>query len=165
MLRRLILVAMILFSAISQSQTRRAPQIDHIVVHKRAHRMELMLGGKVIKSYAISLGPEIVGHKQQEGDGRTPEGDYIIDSKTTNTHYHKALHISYPNASDVASAKKRGVSPGGNILIHGLPNGYDWIGRGQRLADWTAGCISVSNEEIDEIYALTPLKTPITIHP
>jgi len=103
--------------------------------------------------------------KEREGDGRTPEGHYIIDSRDAASNYHKALHISYPNQQDRARAAKLGVPPGGAIMIHGLPNGMGWLGSAHRLYDWTLGCIAVTDEEIDEIWNMVPVGTAVEIRP
>lgn len=138
---------------------------DHIKIDKSERRLDLMKNGKRIRSYRISLGGNPVGHKQREGDSRTPEGKYIIDWRNPKSKYHLSLHISYPNREDRARAKKKGVSPGGDIMIHGLPNG--WVAAGPALAgvDWTDGCIAVDNWAIEEIWEAVPNGTPITIHP
>jgi murein L,D-transpeptidase YafK len=125
--------------------------------------MELLAGGKVIRTYKVALGSGGLAPKEREGDGRTPEGHYTIDQKNSACHYHKALHISYPNAADQKRAAKLGVSPGGSVMIHGLPNGKGYIGAAHRLYDWTLGCIAVTDEEIDEVFALVPVGTPVEI--
>ena len=127
--------------------------------------LELLRGGKVIRTYKVALGRGGLASKEREGDGRTPEGHYIIDSRTAESHYHKALHVSYPNAEDRKRAAKLGVAPGGAIMIHGLPNGMGAIGAAHRLYDWTLGCIAVTDEEIDEIWDLVPIGTPVEIRP
>ena len=137
---------------------------DSILILKKDHRMELLAGGKVIRGYKVALGQGGLAPKVREGDGRTPEGHYIIDKKYFNQ-YHKALHISYPNAEDRKRAAKLGVSPGGSILIHGLPNGKGYVGVAHRLYDWTLGCIAVTDEEIDEVWDLVPVGTPVEIRP
>jgi murein L,D-transpeptidase YafK len=104
-----------------------------------------------LKTYQIALGRGSAGIKQVAGDNRTPEGKYIIDEKKIATKFHKALHISYPNSDDRARAAKLGKSPGGDIEIHGLPTGLAWLGSLQHVIDWTAGCIALSNDEIDEV--------------
>jgi murein L,D-transpeptidase YafK len=148
----------------SQQQT--APQkADSILILKKDHVMELLAGGKVIRTYKVALGRGGLAPKEREGDGRTPEGHYIIDSRNAASHYHKALHVSYPNAEDHARAAKLGVSPGGAIMIHGLPTGMGWLGAAHRLYDWTLGCIAVDDEEIDEIWNLVPVGTPVEIRP
>jgi len=127
--------------------------------------MTLLGQGQVLKTYKIALGSQPQGHKTQRGDHRTPEGVYTIDSRNRRSTFHLALHISYPNAADRAQARRRGVSPGGAIMIHGLPEAFASLGPLHRLSDWTDGCIAVTNEEIEEIWRLVPLGTPIEILP
>ena len=141
------------------------PHADRIIVHKKAHTMELMHAGQVIKRYKIALGRNPIGPKQREGDFRTPEGVYTINSRNPNSQYHRSLHISYPNAADRERARKLHVSPGGDVMIHGLPNGYGYLGAAHRRWDWTYGCIAVTNEEIDEIWKLVDNGTRIEILP
>lgn len=141
------------------------PRADRVVVDKSERRLSLLRGGEVIKSYSVSLGASPAGHKQQEGDERTPEGRYVLDWRNPRSRYYKALHISYPNAQDRAAARRRGVSPGGDILIHGLPNGFDWAAGFLGLVDWTDGCIAVNNSEMDEIWRAVADGTPIEIQP
>lgn len=124
-----------------------------------------MHAGKVISSYRIALGGNPVGPKTRQGDRRTPEGTYVIDSRNAQSHYHRSLHISYPDAADRERARKLGVSPGGDIFIHGLPNGYGAIGAAHRLHDWTDGCIAVTDQEIEEIWKLVDNGTPVEIRP
>ncbi len=141
------------------------PHADRIVVHKKEHVMVLMHAGQVIKTYKIALGRNPVGPKQREGDFRTPEGVYTIDSRNPYSQYHRSLHISYPNATDREKARRLHVSPGGDVMIHGLPKGYGYLGAAHRRWDWTYGCIAVTNEEIDEIWSLVDNGTPIEILP
>ena len=117
----------------------------------------------MIKSYRVSLGRNPLGPKQQEGDKRTPEGLYRIDKRNEKSGFHRALHVSYPESRDFAAAAARGVSPGGDIMIHGLHNGLGWMGKLHRLVDWTAGCIAVTDPEIEEIWAAVPDGTPVEI--
>jgi murein L,D-transpeptidase YafK len=138
---------------------------DSILILKKEHLMELFAGGKVIRSYKVALGRGGLALKEREGDARTPEGHYIIDAKNAASHYHKALHVSYPNDEDRKRAAKMGVSPGGSIMIHGLPDGRGWIGAAHRLYDWTLGCIAVTDDEIDEVFELVPIGTPVEIRP
>jgi murein L,D-transpeptidase YafK len=138
---------------------------DSILILKKDHVLELLKGGKVIRTYKVALGSGGLAPKEREGDGRTPEGHYIIDSRYAESHYHKALHVSYPNEEDRKRAARLGVSPGGAIMIHGLPNGMGSIGAAHRLYDWTLGCIAVTDEEIDEIWNLVPVGTPVEIRP
>jgi len=127
------------------------PHADRIVVHKKAHTMELMHAGRVIKTYKIALGRNPIGPKQRERDFRTPEGVYVINSRNAKSQCHRSLHISYPNAADRERARRLGVSPGGDVSIHGILNGYGYLGAAHRRWDWTYGCIAVTDEEIDEI--------------
>ena len=132
---------------------------SQIVVNKARREMLLLRGESVLRAYRISLGPDPVGHKLQEGDGRTPEGRYTIDRRNPKSKYHLALHISYPDDGDIARAQQAGVAPGGDIMIHGLKDGE------LNPSDWTQGCIAVTNEEMDEIWSLVPDGTPIEIFP
>ena len=138
---------------------------DRIVVHKQARTMALMRAGQVIKTYKIALGGEPVGPKIRQGDHRTPEGAYMIDSRNAHSQFHRSLHISYPNAVDKERARKLGVATGGDIYIHGLPNGYGFIGAAHRARDWTDGCIAVTDQEIEEIWRLVDDGTPVEIRP
>jgi murein L,D-transpeptidase YafK len=139
--------------------------VDRVVVFKAERRLDLYDGKTLIRSYSIALGGEPVGPKRQEGDERTPEGGYVIDYRKPDSSFHRALHISYPRRNQVAAAHARGVSPGGLVMIHGLPNGYGHVGRFHRLRDWTLGCIAVTNREIEEIWRVVPDGTPIEIRP
>ena len=138
---------------------------DLLVVHKSARRMALYAHGSVVRSYAIALGHDPVGPKRRAGDHRTPEGWYVIDEHNPNSAFHRSLHVSYPSADDVARAHAAGHSPGGDVMIHGTRNGVGWLARLRRPADWTDGCIAVSDAEMDELYELVPDGTPIDIQP
>lgn len=142
-----------------------ALRADRVVVIKKERTLQLMNAGKVIKTYKVALGGNPVGPKTRQGDHKTPEGTYILDSRNLRSQFYKSIHISYPNAQDRAAARKQGVSPGGDVFIHGLPNGYGWIGVQHRLKDWTDGCIAVTDKEIDEIWRAVPNGTPIEIRP
>lgn len=135
---------------------------DHIVVEKEKHLMTLYNGDKILRTYHITLGKEPHGAKQKEGDLKTPEGFYVISGRRQESLYHLALQISYPDDLDRDRAKRMGVSPGGRIMIHGLPEDF---GKRKRPKDWTHGCIAVTNEEIEEIWRLVPDGTPIEIRP
>ncbi|HWB63023.1 MAG TPA: L,D-transpeptidase family protein [Chitinophagales bacterium] len=139
--------------------------IDSIAVHKSAHEMIVFCKGAVLKTYRIHLGSCPVGAKQFLGDRKTPEGLYYINALVPNCLYHKGLSISYPDSMDVARAKKTGKSPGGDIMIHGLPNGKEDVGPDRYQNDWTWGCIAIRNDEIDDIYSHTKVGTPIFITP
>ena len=138
---------------------------DRIVIQKSARQLTLMRNGKPFRSYLVSLGSNPTGAKEREGDGRTPEGLYTIDSRNGSSKYHLALHVSYPNAAERLRARRKHVSPGGEIMIHGIPNRW----KGRRFVfphtDWTAGCIAVSDAEIEEIWKLVPNGTSVEIRP
>jgi murein L,D-transpeptidase YafK len=138
---------------------------DRVVVIKSERTLQLMNQGKVIKTYKVALGGNPKGPKTQQGDHKTPEGIYVLDSRNAHSQFHKSLHISYPNARDRAAARAKGVSPGGDVFVHGLPNGYGFVGASHRLKDWTDGCIAVTNEEIEEIWNAVADGTPIEIRP
>ncbi len=139
--------------------------IDKIVVYKSKNKLFTYSGGQLLKTYKISLGRNPVGKKEFEGDKKTPEGLYTINDKNSKSSYHKNLGISYPNQSDIDRAKKIGKSTGGEIKIHGLRNGLGFIGKFQRWTNWTAGCIALTNKEMDELYDHTPIGTVIQILP
>lgn len=138
-------------------------QADRIVVDKPSRRLQLLREGAVIGEYEISLGAAPAGHKMREGDEKTPEGEYLIDWRNPRSVAHLSLHLSYPNEADSAAAKARGESPGGAIMIHGMLNGWGWLGGLHRRWDWTNGCIAVTDAEMREIWSLVPDGTPIEI--
>jgi murein L,D-transpeptidase YafK len=138
---------------------------DRVVVMKKERTLTLMSHGKVLKTYKVALGGDPVGAKAWQGDHKTPEGVYHLDRRNAQSRFYKSIHISYPDAKDLARARKMGISPGGDVYVHGLPNGYKWVGAGHRLKDWTDGCVAVTDEEIDEIWRLVPDGTPIEIDP
>lgn len=145
----------------SKFRTYNGPEVTRIVVMKADRQMMLMHHDRVLKTYRIDLGFAPVGHKQYEGDGRTPEGRYYIDRRNPNSNFHLSLGISYPNAEDRERASLMGKSPGGDIFIHGGPRkGIDRKGR-----DWTAGCIAVTDRQMEDIYAMVRDGTPIDIFP
>lgn len=154
--------ALVLLFAVSASGAEKA---DSVLVVKSERRLYLMKGGKVLKAYPVTLGAEPKGHKQQQGDERTPEGHYVLDYKNAQSKYYKSIHVSYPNAQDRENARKLGVSPGGDIMIHGLPNGWGWAGPVLQLFPWTDGCIALSNKEMDEVWEAVDMGTPIEIRP
>jgi L,D-peptidoglycan transpeptidase YkuD (ErfK/YbiS/YcfS/YnhG family) len=138
---------------------------DKVLVEKIERRLTLLSKGEVIKTYKIALGGNPVGPKERQGDNKTPEGTYIIDSRNRDSGYHLSLHISYPNEKDKMRAKQLGVSPGGDIMIHGIKNGLSWVGASHAEVDWTKGCIAVTDEEMEEIYKLVPNGTIVEIRP
>jgi murein L,D-transpeptidase YafK len=138
----------------------RGPQVTRIIVQKSARKMYLMHGDQALKAYDIDLGFAPLGHKQFEGDGKTPEGVYLIDRRNEQSDFHLSLGISYPNDADRAFAKAEKKSPGGDIFIHGGPNARSRSGK-----DWTAGCISVSDKEVEEVWRMVRTGTQIVILP
>ena len=138
---------------------------DKVVVLKKERTLQLLSQGKVIKTYKVALGGDPVGAKTRQSDHKTPEGLYVLDSRNAHSQFYKSLHISYPSALDRAAARRNGLSPGGDVFVHGLPNGYGWVGSGHRAKDWTDGCIAVTNQEIDEIWLAVADGTPIEIRP
>jgi murein L,D-transpeptidase YafK len=111
------------------------------------------------------LGRNPVGAKTRHGDHKTPEGNYIVDAKKNKSRFHRALHISYPNQADRERVQRDGVKPGGEVEIHGVQNGLGWLGARHRRIDWTDGCIAVTNDEIDEIWKMVDVGTPVEIRP
>jgi murein L,D-transpeptidase YafK len=150
---------------ITQTVSAQAPRIDRIVVHKKDHTLELMSKGKIIRTYKVALGGEPVGPKTCQGDHRTPEGEYVIDARNANSQFHRSLHVSYPNWEDRKRSSAAHCSPGGDIMIHGLPNGYGFVDAAHRLKDWTDGCVAVTDQEIEEIWKEVPNGTPVKILP
>jgi murein L,D-transpeptidase YafK len=138
---------------------------DRVLVEKSARRLTLLRNGNPLKTYRVALGRGPVGAKEYEGDHRTPEGTYTIDFHKPDSDYHMALHVSYPEQHDIDRAAVQGLSAGSDIMIHGLPNGRGWIGRFHRRNDWTAGCVAVTDFEIEEIYRAVPDGTPIDLRP
>jgi murein L,D-transpeptidase YafK len=138
---------------------------DQVVVKKSQRRLQLLNRGQVIREYRIALGDNPNGHKIQEGDERTPVGDYILDWRNPNSQYHRSIHISYPNEQDRAVAQALGVNPGGMVMLHGLPNGIrsPSVRAEYQRRDWTNGCIAVQDHEIDEIWRMVRDGTPIRI--
>jgi murein L,D-transpeptidase YafK len=139
--------------------------VDRVVVTKKERTLRLLSHGNVIKTYKIALGSDPSGPKARQGDQKTPEGVYVLDFRNPNSKFYKSIHISYPDDRDRAQARAKGVSPGGDVFVHGLGKGYGWIGAAHRLKDWTDGCIAVTNEEMDEIWLLVVDGTAIEIRP
>jgi murein L,D-transpeptidase YafK len=155
------------FLAFPQSNIKldKSVKIDSIVIEKSNRKMDVYSKGELLKTYKISLGRNPSGDKQFEGDKKTPEGEYFICDKNPKSAFHKNIGISYPNQQDIEEAKKIGKNPGGQIKIHGAKNGLSWIGRFHRTIDWTAGCIAVTDKEIDELYNAVQIGSPILIKP
>ncbi len=141
------------------------PLADKVIVEKSRRMLYLMKGDEVLKSFRIALGIDPVGDKQEEGDNRTPEGLYYLDLRNPNSDYFLSIRISYPNEADRREAQARGVDPGGQIMIHGQPNTPTYSAAYYRRADWTNGCIAVSNSDMIDIWLMTPARVPIEILP
>lgn len=155
----LLVATVALSGCASKFKTYNGPEVTRVVVFKHSRRLYLMHEERPLKAYSFRLGFTPWGAKQVEGDGRTPEGHYVIDRRNPNSDYHLSVGISYPNPQDVEVARRLGRSPGGDIFIHGTPKTF--LGQG----DWTWGCIAVSNDAIEEIYAMVRDGTPISIYP
>jgi murein L,D-transpeptidase YafK len=138
---------------------------DAVVVVKSERTLTLMARGKALRTYKVALGGVPVGPKQQQGDHKTPEGHYVLDRRNPKSKFYKSIHISYPSEKARRDAEMRGVSPGGDIMIHGLQNGFGYLGATHRAVDWTDGCIAVTDSEMDEIWKMVPDGTPIEIKP
>jgi murein L,D-transpeptidase YafK len=143
----------------------RGTTINRIVVEKAARKLSVFRESRQLKSYRVALGRSPIGPKEKEGDMKTPEGIYQIDGRNPQSSFHLALHISYPSDDDNARAAERGVPAGFDIMIHGIQNGRGWIGAFHRWKDWTAGCIALTDEEIEELWRVTPDGTVIEIRP
>ena len=134
------------------------PQVTRVVVYKEERLLALLHNNEILETYEVELGFAPVGHKEEYGDGRTPEGDYVIDRRNPDSQWYLSIGISYPDANDIARAREAGVNPGGDIFIHGTPRPF------RREEDWTVGCIAVSNREMLQIYSMVWLVTPISIY-
>ena len=156
-----ILVAVIGLSGCGDPKFRkyRGPEVTQVQVHKADRKMYLFHNDKVLKAYDIGLGFAPVGHKQFEGDGKTPEGQYFISHKNPNSQYHLSLGISYPNAADIAFTQAEGKSPGGDIFIHGGPNNR------VSTRDWTFGCVALTDKEMEVVYSMVKPGTPVFLLP
>ncbi|QYX57017.1 L,D-transpeptidase family protein [Roseovarius sp. SCSIO 43702] len=156
-----LLAALTVSACGSKFKTYNGPEVTHVVINKGDRRMYLLHHEQVLKQYKIDLGFAPSGHKRFRGDGRTPEGLYKIDRRNPDSAFHLSIGIDYPNERDLAFARMQGKSPGGDIFIHGRPNKKKrGLGR-----DWTAGCISVKDRHIEDIYAMVRNGTPVTINP
>ena len=162
-----VLIGLFFISEAVRSEEKPAlsPLPDKVVVLKSKHLLMLMKGDQRLQEYQIALGGDPVGPKVREGDHKTPEGIYLLDRRNPKSRFYKSIHISYPDAKDRAQAARLGVPPGGDIMIHGLPNGFGWLGRAHRARDWTDGCIAVTNQEMDQIWSSVADGTPLEIKP
>lgn len=140
-------------------------EADEVIVIKHERKLYLMRQGEALKWFWIALGRHPIGQKTEIGDGRTPEGTYWIEGRDASSDFYRAMWLSYPNSADRERAKQLGVNPGGGIMIHAVPEGYDPTGPGERMIDWTNGCIAVTNADMDEIWARVPDGTRVEIRP
>lgn len=168
--RGLLAVFGVIFSACNAAAEERAPvavpdRADYVVVDKSERKLYLYKAGRVLREFDVALGQMPNGPKQREGDFRTPEGKYFLDARNVNSDYFLSIHISYPNEADRARARAEGVDPGGQIMIHGLPNQPRYDLRRYEDTDWTDGCIAVSNSDMVDIWLMTRDSTPIEIRP
>jgi len=161
LIRRFFSVFLLFF----YSQVLAQPAVDQLRVLKAERKLQVLSQGKVLREFSIALGGEPKGRKTREGDGKTPEGRYSIGYRNERSGFYKALHITYPNATDITRAKALGVSPGGQIMIHGQKNRLGWLAFISQRFDWTSGCIALNNSDMDILWNLTPVGTPIEILP
>jgi len=159
------LLALLAANPVSAAPLPRGVTADRLVIDKSERTLTLFWHGVPIKVYRVALGGDPVAPKRRQGDERTPEGAYVVALRHENSEFHRALHLSYPNAEDRARARAERVSPGGNIEIHGLRGGFDWVGSAHTLFDWTNGCVAVTNVEIEELWRAAPTGTPVEILP
>ncbi|MEZ5930568.1 MAG: L,D-transpeptidase family protein [Alphaproteobacteria bacterium] len=167
---RVVLAMAIIAMAASRPATGQLPAIVHdpvdlVIIYKSDRLLQLKRKGDVVRSFKIALGAQPKGHKLAEGDNRTPEGVYTLDWRNPHSQFYRSIHISYPHEMDQASARRRGVQPGGLVMIHGLPNGRQAVDMNHPINDWTNGCIAVTNAEMDEIWSLVEDGTTIIIFP
>ncbi|MCC1482616.1 L,D-transpeptidase family protein [Roseibaca sp. Y0-43] len=154
----LALLAVLTACAPTKFRSYDGPEVTRVVVYKAERQMDLLHFGTVLKSYRVDLGQDPKGHKQREGDNRTPEGDYVIDRRNPNSAFHLSIGIDYPNQADRERARANGWRPGGDIFIHGRGPNYQ-----RARGDWTNGCIAVTDRQMEDIYAMVRNGTPITI--
>jgi murein L,D-transpeptidase YafK len=158
-------IALVFFVFLHSGAAHSSDKAELVVVVKNEGRLYLFRDGESFASFPVVFGSNPKGHKQQQGDGRTPEGEYILDYKNSNSSYYKSLHISYPNARDRENARKRGVNPGGDIVIHGQKNGWGRFSFIAQHFNWTRGCVALSNNDMDAVWEAVDAGTPIEIRP
>ncbi len=164
-MKRLLPLLALLAIHIPQTTGAKFPVADLVVVDKSARELHLMQDGEVFRTFRVALGIRPNGHKEREGDFRTPEGRYMLDRRNPDSEFFLSIRVSYPNANDRANARQRGVDPGGQIMIHGQPNIPTKSEAYYRTQDWTNGCIAVSNSDMIDIWLMTGEMTPIEIRP
>ncbi len=156
-----VVFVLLLYAGAAYSEQR----AEMVIVEKSKSRLYLMRAGEAFASFRVAFGANPEGHKQQQGDERTPEGKYVLGYKNAGSAFYKSIHISYPNAKDRAEAHKRGVDPGGDIMIHGQKNGYGKFAAIVQHFNWTDGCIALSNSDMDLVWNAVKPGTPIEIRP
>lgn len=156
---------LLLLSCFAEQAAANLQYADKVVVSKKKRVLLLLKNGEVLKKYRIAIGRNPIGPKLRKGDGKTPEGEYVLDGRNPNSRFYRSIHISYPNPNDINRAERKGVAPGSAIMIHGLPRNYEDVGALHTVTNWTRGCIAVTNAEIDEIWSLVQDGTPIEIRP
>lgn len=139
--------------------------VELVLIEKRAHAMTLFAGGGAVARYRVALGQGGLAPKEREGDARVPEGEYRITGRNARSAYHRSLRIGYPRSDQVAAARRAGIDPGGDVMIHGLPNGRGWVGALHRRRDWTLGCVAVTDAEMDEVWRRVPVGARVRIVP
>jgi murein L,D-transpeptidase YafK len=160
-----VVAGLVLSLAAVSQETAQPLRADKILIEKSERRMTLLWRGTPVRMYSIALGGAPVGKKQCQGDQKTPEGIYSITGRNPWSSYHRSLRVSYPNAEDVANARRLRCDPGGDIMIHGLPNGGRFSEEAHASRDWTLGCIAVTNAEIEEVWKAVPNGTAVEIRP
>ncbi len=158
-LRCLLLMALLVADVVAGEYA------DKVLVDKSNARLYLLRSGQIYRSFPVVFGGQPKGHKQQQGDERTPEGHYTLDYKNPHSSYYKSIHISYPNSADRQRARAKGVNPGGEIMIHGQKNGFGWLAAVTQKYNWTNGCIALSNADMDAVWQAVKVGTPIEIRP
>jgi murein L,D-transpeptidase YafK len=164
-MKRLLHFSILLMLLVLNVFAVQSQKVDRVLILNKEHRLMLLSGDSVVKTYTVAVGRGGLSAKERVGDHKTPQGLYTIDRRNQNSRFHRALHISYPNEADRERARKLGISPGGDIMIHGITNGLGWLGSLHRLIDWTDGCVAVTDSEIEEIWSLVPDGTPVEIRP
>ena len=162
-LKIILVVMLLLISQVLSAQS--AQKADSVLVIKSENRLYLMSDGVAVASYRAAFGANPAGHKQMQGDERTPEGQYVLDYKNPNSQFYKSIHVSYPNARDRKNARRLGVDPGGDIMIHGQANGWGWASPVAQFFPWTDGCVALSDKDMDKVWMAVDPGTPIEIRP
>ncbi len=161
--RNLLALGLIAIASVSMGSD--FPAAEKVIVEKEKRKLHLLKDDEIFRTFEIALGIAPVGDKESEGDFKTPEGVYALDTRNPNSDYFLSIHISYPNHKDVREARAKGVAPGGQIMIHGQPNEPTYSAAYYRKQDWTNGCIAVSNSDMIDIWLMTPNDIPIEIRP